>query len=99
MRYAEQIDGFEWDEGNLDKNWLLHQVLNTEAEQIFFNEPLIIKEDTRHSSKSEIRFHGLGSTDNGRCLFVVFTLRENKIRIISARDMSRKERTMYHEKA
>ena len=87
---------FDWNKGNLDKNWKKHGVCNSECEQIFFNQPLIIKEDEKHSSK-EKRFHALGKTENNRLLFISFTTRENKIRIISARNMSKKERQFYEK--
>ncbi len=94
----DEIDGFEWDSGNLDKNWHRHRVLNTEAEQIFFNEPLIISDDEPHSSDTEYRYRALGRTNNVRYLFVAFTIRKRLLRIISARDMSKKERNIYNEK-
>ena len=86
--------GFEWDDGNKDKNWIQHNVTNSECEQIFFNQPIILHFDSKHS-KDENRFYTLGITDLGKKLFVVFTIRNKKIRIISARDMSRKERKIY----
>jgi uncharacterized protein len=82
--------GFDWDEGNVEKNWILHHVAFWEAEEIFFNEPLIVKADRPHSA-SEGRYLALGRTDAGRGLFISFTVRRSLIRIISARDMSRKE--------
>ncbi|MBM4167416.1 MAG: BrnT family toxin [Ignavibacteria bacterium] len=93
----ENIEGFEWDEGNIEKNWQRHQILNTEAEQVFFNEPIIL-EDEKHSTSIEQRYHALGKTDNGKYLLIVFTVRKKSIRIISARTMSYKERKMYDEK-
>ncbi len=86
--------GFQWDEGNIDKNLLKHQVHNWECEQIFFNEPLIILDDPKHSL-SERRLAAFGQTDGGRLLTIVFTEREKLLRIISARDMSRRERGFY----
>ena len=86
--------GFEWDEGNLVKNWEKHQVSASECEQIFFNQPLVTSTDPEHSAQ-EVRFFALGHTDGGRLLFVVFTVREHRIRVISARDMSRRERKVY----
>jgi len=86
--------GFEWDAGNVDKNWLKHKVSNVECEEVFFNEPLLIVRDLTHSSQ-EPRFYALGRTDAGRRLFVVFTTRGQLIRVISARDMSRRERKEY----
>jgi uncharacterized DUF497 family protein len=85
---------FEWDEGNLTKNWEKHQVSALECEQVFFSKPLIALPDAQHSD-SEPRFYALGQTDSGRRLFVVFTARNNFIRVISARDMNRKERKIY----
>ncbi len=90
--------GFEWDDGNSDKNWLRHKVSRPECEQIFFNEPVIVYHDENHSL-SEKRWYALGKTDSCRYLFVVFTVRSELIRIISARDMSKKERKIYHEQA
>jgi len=87
--------GFDWDEGNLFKNWKKHNVAASECEQIFFNRPLVALPDAEHSNE-EARFYALGQSDSGRHLFVVFTIRKNLLRIISARDMSRKERKVYH---
>ena len=89
-----ECTGFEWDEGNRDKNWIKHKVGNSECEEIFFNQPLIVNFDERHS-KAEVRFYALGHTDLHRKLFMVFTIRNKKIRVISARDMSKKERKIY----
>jgi uncharacterized protein len=91
------LEGFEWDEGNSQKNWIKHQVRNAETEQIFFNRPLEISEDTEHSSEEEIRYGALGRTNSNRKLFVVFTIRNNKIRPISARDQDKYERRMYEQ--
>ena len=91
-----EATGFDWDEGNLLKNWEKHSVTHLEAEQVFFNEPLIVAEDEKHSQK-ERRWYGLGRTDVYRLLMVVFTIREKKIRVISAREMSRKERKVYEK--
>ncbi|MDP1809228.1 MAG: BrnT family toxin [Actinomycetota bacterium] len=89
-----RVNGFAWDEGNINKNWELHKVSHVECEELFFNEPLIIEVDTYHS-QVEQRYFALGKTDLGRYLFLVFTLRGEKIRVISARDMSKKERKQY----
>lgn len=89
-----QLSGFDWDEANREKNWLKHKVDYKESEEIFFNKPLLIDENVKHSSK-EKRFEALGQTNKGRGLFVVFTIRGNKIRIISARDQDSKERKKY----
>jgi uncharacterized DUF497 family protein len=88
--------GFEWDEGNLLKNWEKHGVSAGECEQVFFNRPLIAGHDKKHSQQ-ENRFFALGHTDSARLLFVVFTIRNNCIRVISARNMSRKERKVYEQ--
>jgi uncharacterized protein len=86
--------GFEWDGWNLDKNWHLHEVTNSECEEVFFNVPLIIASDTKHSQKEQ-RFYALGQTDTGRWLFIAFTIRNNLIRVISARDMNKRETRKY----
>ena len=89
-----QCEGFDWDHGNQDKNWLKHQVSAMECEQVFFNEPLLLFEDDGHSVK-ERRYFVLGKTNQDREIFLVFTLRGNLIRVISARDMNKKERMEY----
>ena len=88
--------GFDWDKGNIEKNWIRHQVTRNESEQAFFNEPLIIAEDMKHS-QYEKRWYLLGKTDTGRLLFIVFTIRKDLIRVISARDMNKNEREAYNE--
>jgi uncharacterized DUF497 family protein len=93
---SEDIVGFQWDAGNADKNRIPHNVENWECEQIFFNAPLLIIGDLKHSVTEE-RSAAFGRTDDGRLLTVVFTRRGNLIRIISARDMNRKERKFYEE--
>jgi len=89
-----RIEGFDGDEGNIDKNLIKHGVNFRECEEIFINKPLKIYEDERHSQK-EPRYAAFGKTNTGRLLTVVFTIRKNKIRAISARDQSRKERKQY----
>jgi uncharacterized DUF497 family protein len=93
-----RIDGFDWDEGNARKSVEKHDVSQGEAEQIFFNDPLLIVEDVGHSVR-ELRLHALGRTDAGRLLHVTFTLRGGGrlIRVISARTMHRKERVRYEQ--
>jgi hypothetical protein len=91
-----QIVGFEWDSANRDKNWIRHKVSWTEAEEVFFHPPLLVYPDPQHS-RAEDRFYLLGRTAEDRRLFVVFTIRRGKIRVISARDMSNKERRIYNE--
>ena len=92
-----KINGFNWDDGNTRKNEK-HGVSMAEAEQIFFNSPLLLLEDASHSQQ-EPRIHALGKTDDGRALHVTFTLRQSAllIRVISARDMHRKERAIYDQ--
>ena len=89
-----RCDGFDWDAGNADKNQRTHGVTDAECEQLFFNRPLVASPDSEHSAK-EARFHALGQTNAGRRLMVVFTIRGQLLRVISARDMSRKERGVY----
>ena len=86
--------GFEWDAGNDTKNWTKHAVTAAECEEIFFAEPLVVRADVLHSMR-EARYAALGQTVAGRPLFLVFTLREALIRVISARPMSRREREVY----
>jgi len=90
----EQITGFDWDDGNRQKNRDKHQVSTGECEEVFFNLPVLLQDDPRHS-QSEPRFYVLGQTNAFRWLFIAFTARKDKIRVISARDMSRKEREIY----
>jgi len=83
------VEGFEWDDGNQLKNWIKHQVAASECEQVFFNLPLMLANDPEHS-QDESRYYVLGQTNNKRRLFISFTVRNNKIRVISARPMSRR---------
>lgn len=92
-----KVIGFDWDQGNARKNER-HGVTAAEAEQVFFNVPLLLLDDSRHSD-SEFRYHALGKTVEARRLHLSFTLRNEatKIRVISARDMSRKETAVYEQ--
>lgn len=92
-----KITGFDWDDGNTRKNEK-HDVSMAEAEQVFFNDPLLLLDDVKHS-QGESRIHALGQTDEGRLLHISFTLRHagEKIRVISARDMHKKERKIYEQ--
>jgi uncharacterized protein len=92
----DRIEGFDWDEGNARKSAEKHHVSQAEAEAVFFGDPLLVVPDPRHS-QAEPRFHALGKTADGRMLHAVFTLRrqDTLIRVISARDMHRKERMIY----
>jgi len=96
MRIIFTPTTFEWDKGNSDKNTIKHAVTIQESEEVFFNQPLIITEDQKHSN-SEHRFQALGKTNNHRQLFLSFTIRKNKIRIISIRDMNKKEIKAYEK--
>lgn len=87
---------FVWDEGNIEKNWKKHQVHFKEAEEIFVNKPLIIIQDPKHSG-AEQRFVAHGVTNLGRKITIFFTIRNNKLRVISARAQSRKERRLYEK--
>jgi len=94
----DQIAGFDWDDGNSRKSADKHGVGQAEAESVFFNDPLIVVEDARHSDR-ERRFNALGKTASERLLHITFTLRQNGtlIRVISARDMHRKEKKAYEQ--
>ena len=93
---VESCQGFQWDKGNSLKSWLKHHVTEGDAEQIFFNEPLLLATDEKHSQQ-ESRYRAMGYTDENRYLYVVFMVRDNLIRVISARDMNKKERIIYEE--
>jgi hypothetical protein len=92
----EKMEEFDWDEANRLKNWLKHSVSTKEAEQVFLNKKSITLEDKVHS-QIEIRYKILGITKKNRKLHITFTIRNNKIRIISARDQSKKERKLYEK--
>lgn len=96
MRVIPEPVEFVWDEGNQDKNWEKHGVASDEAEQVFEDEKSAIYKDLFHSRKEE-RYIILGKTSGERLLYVVFTIRRGKVRVISARDINRKERKMYEE--
>ena len=93
-----KVTGFDWDAGNERKNADSHGVSQAEAEQVFFNQPLIVTPDEKHSG-GELRVRALGITNAGRLLTMIFTLRAGGelIRVISARDMHRKERKEYEQ--
>ena len=86
--------GFQWDDGNASKNWDSHEVSQAECEQVFFNQPLVVKRDKRHPDL-ETRYYALGCTDADRLLFVCSTVRGKLIRVISARDMTPSEIARY----
>ena len=95
---VNKVAGFDWDSGNSRKSVDKHDVSQAEAEQLFFNSPLLLSADAKHS-QIEARYHALGKTDVGRKLHITFTLRisDTLIRVISARDMHRKERAVYEQ--
>lgn len=91
------VRGFEWDDGNSGKNEEKHGVTDREAEEIFFNKPLLIASSAKGGV--EVRYAALGKTFGSRLLAVIFTLRSKRIRVISARPMSRKERETYEKES
>ena len=95
-----KISGFNWDAGNARKNDAKHGVSMAQAEQLFFNTPLLMLEGGAHITH-EVRVHALGKTHEGRVLHVTFTLRKagTQIRVIAARDMHRKERAIHEQAA
>ena len=96
-RKFEHYSGFQWGIGNIDKNLTRHGVENWECEQVFFNRPFLVLDDSKHSV-SEKRWAAFGKTDAERPLVVIFTKRSDLIRIISARDMNKRERKFCNEK-
>lgn len=96
IKILPKVVAFEWDKGNIDKNLKKHDVSNQEAEEVFFNKPFIIVEDKRHSLKEQ-RLQALGKTSKQRKVFLSFTIRQNRIRIISIRDMNKKEEVEYEK--
>jgi uncharacterized DUF497 family protein len=97
MQILPDILAFVWDKGNQEKSKRSHRVEWWECEEAFFNFPLYLSPDIKHSSQEE-RYFAFGHTNANRLLMIVFTVREKKIRIISARDMNKRERKLYHEK-
>jgi uncharacterized DUF497 family protein len=91
-----QCVGFDWDNANAIKNWERHRVTPEEAEDVFFHDPFVLRSDPAHS-RSEKRYWVLGQTGHGRKLFVAFTVRRKLIRVISARDMTRREIEEYDQ--
>ena len=96
IRIVQECTGFQWDRHNIQKNLEKHNVSPVESEQAFFNRPLIVVEDVQHSQYEE-RFYALGKTDQDRRLFIAFTIRKKLIRVISSRDMNKKERKIYEK--
>jgi len=92
--FFEDIEGFQWDDANSAKNWIRHQVSQTEAEQVFLNRPVVVT-DARVGTEG--RWFAFGRTDADRLLTVVFTIRGPLLRVISARPMSRAERKSHDQ--
>ncbi len=93
----KKITGFEWDQGNIDKSYQKHGITPNEAEEVFLDEDILLLEDIKHS-KQEERFKAIGKITKGKMLLLVFTIRRNRIRIISARVANKKERRLYEHK-
>ena len=96
IRILSKVVTFEWDKGNIDKNLKKHDVPNQEAEEVFFNKPIVFSEDKKHST-TEKRYMIWGKTNKNRVLTIFFTIRNNKVGVISARDMHKKERSEYEK--
>lgn len=94
-RILESFEGFEWDEGNSNKNWYGHRITDVECEEVFFNLPITVGQHKRQGD--EPRYSALGRTDSGKRLYVAFTIRNKRIRVISAREMNRREVRRYEE--
>ena len=97
MDDLESAEGFDWEDGNRNKYWISRKVTATECEMVFFNRPLVVIEDEKHSA-FESRVYAFGKTDLDRPLIVAFCLRKKRIRVISARDMDKKERIFYESR-
>ena len=96
MKILPQPVVFEWDKGNINKNIIKHKVTIKETEEAFVDETTIIFEDEKHS-QVEIRYALFGVTEQGRKLSIIFTLRKDKIRVVTVRDMSKSERRSYEK--
>ncbi len=96
MRLLADIIGFEWDDGNRNKNLMRHKVTTAECEEAFGDQRRAVRVDATHS-KTEARHYLVGQTNSGRLLYISFTIRSSLIRVISARDINRKERVLYEK--
>ena len=96
IRFPDPLQ-FEWDDGNRDKNWLKHGVSAAETEVVFFDADKKLAKDIIHSTDDEQHFILLGNTRLGRLLFIVFTVRNRNVQVISARDMKNTERPLYEK--
>ena len=92
-----KIAGFDWDSANIDKSYLKHGITPNEAEEVFADEAQLVLEDIKHSGKEE-RFTIMGKSTRRNILFVSFTIRQDKVRIISARMANIRERRLYEDK-
>jgi uncharacterized protein len=95
MKMLPEFIGFDWDDGNIEKNLRKHNVTTHEAEEMLAIEPFIARHDSRHSIAGEIRLQALGKSKDGRKLFIAFTIRNNRVRVISVRDMTINEERAY----
>lgn len=93
-----RVTGFQWDAGNDTKTWERRRASRDECEELFFNQPLVVADDSKHSAH-EARYFALGHTNLDRLLLVVFTIRGTLLRVISARPMNKTERRHYAEKS
>ncbi len=91
MLSLDKYKGFEWDKGNVDKSYQKHGITPNEAEEVFLDEKAVIVKDLKHSQKEE-RYIMVGRTITEKILFIIFTVRNKKIRIISARKANQKEK-------
>ncbi len=91
-----KITGFDWDEGNIDKSYRKHGITPNQAESVFLDDNLAVEPDVKHQ-ELEKRYIAIGSGEKGSILFTIFTIRNDKIRIISARGANQKERIKYEK--
>lgn len=96
MLNLSKLTGFEWDKGNLDKSYKKHGIRPSETEQVFLDKDVQIEKEIKHQKKEE-RYIAIGKTLEEKILFVVFTMRNNGIRIISGRISNKKERRLYEK--
>lgn len=98
IHYIEIPDpiAFEWDTGNREKNWVKHRVTSEECEEAFQSNDSFIQPDRLHTGLED-RYILIGRTRKLRYLFVAFTIRNNCVRVISARNMHKKEAVFYEE--
>lgn len=89
---------FQWDKGNVHKNVTKHLVTNSDVEEVFYDKHKKLFKDRLHSGKEE-RLRVIGKTKNEKLLFIVFTIRDKKVRVISARNLNKKEVYLYEKKA